>query len=130
MLLMAEHWHGRSWVDSFRLLTLFLKKKLGLRVPNELAHPIYSNHFIARGEIYREYVQSCLIPTIHFMKNNVKVFSQDAGYRIRTSKSKDVKENLGYETASSRKDWPISVFLLERLFSIWINEKNLHLSSL
>src|SRR5687767_3693001 len=69
MLYMARHWHGQVWIDSFSLLSCFLQENLVIKVPNEVRHSIYENHFISRGEIYRNYVRSCLIPVIHFMQS-------------------------------------------------------------
>ena len=34
------------------------------------------------------------------------------------------QEIQAYQKASGRQDWPIAPFILERLFSIWINDKN------
>src|SRR5690349_8266010 len=124
MLFMAQHWHGQSWIDSFDLLSSFLRKNLEIEIPVELTYPIYGNHFIARGEIYRDYVQSCLIPTIHFMEKEESVFNRDAGYRGQKEMIGDFEAISDYEKNSGRKDWMIGVFLLERLFSIWINAKH------
>jgi hypothetical protein len=41
---------------------------------------IYKNHFIARGQIYRDYVYSCLIPVIGYMQHG-NVFNKGSGYR-------------------------------------------------
>ncbi len=125
MLFMARHWHGQAWIDSFSLLSSFLNENLGIRIPIELNYPIYGNHFIAKGEIYHDYVQSCLIPAINFMEGEKNVFTQDAGYRACKEMTGDIEATREYEKASGRKDWMIGVFLLERLFSIWINEKSL-----
>lgn len=118
MLFMARHWHGQGWIDSFSELSLFLGKNLGIKVPIELSCPIYGNHFIARGEIYGDYVRSCLIPVIHFMNSHQSVFSKPAGYRARKEFGGNIEAIRDYEMASGRKEWMIGVFLLERLFSM------------
>lgn len=130
MLFMAQHWHGQAWVDSFSLIAKFLSEKLGIEVASELTYSIYGNHFIARNELYRDYVRSCLIPSIQFMEDNAEVFNQDAGYRARKNKPASVEAIEDYEKVSRRRDWPIGVFLLERLFSIWINGKGFHVVNL
>jgi hypothetical protein len=130
MLFMARHWHGKAWINSFSLLSSFLTEDLGIKVPIELTFPIYENHFIAKGEIYRDYVRSCLIPVIHFTESQGDVFTQDAGYRAQKEGTGDIEGIIEYEKASGRSDWAIGVFLLERLFSIWINEKDLHVINL
>lgn len=130
MLFMAQNWHGQVWIDSFALLSSFLRSELGISVPEELNYPIYGNHFIARGEIYRNYVSSCLIPTIQFMESEGEIFTKDSGYRILKERTGDLKAIIDYEKAAGRKDWMIGVFLLERLFSIWINERGLNVINL
>lgn len=130
MLSMASHWHGKVWTDSFMLLSSFLHDDLGIEIPEELAHPIYGNHFVATKHIYHNYVQSCLIPTINFMKNSEDIFIQSAGYRAIKESSGDFAAIADYEVASGRQDWPIGVFLLERLFSLWINNKGFYVINL
>lgn len=130
MLFMARQWHGQAWINSFSLLSFFLNQNLGINVPSELNYSIYENHFIARGEIYRDYVYSCLIPVIRFMESHGNVFNQASGYRTRKEMTGDIEAIIDYEKASGHKDWMISVFLLERLFSIWINEKHLQVINL
>ena len=99
-------------------------------MPVELNYPIYENHFIARGEIYRDYVRTCLIPVIDFMETQGNIFTQDAGYRARKEMTGDIEAIIEYEKATGRKDWMIGVFLLERLFSIWINERGFNVINL
>jgi hypothetical protein len=130
MLFMANHWHGKVWTDSFMLLSSFLRDNLGIEMPEELAHPIYGNHFVAKKYIYHNYVRSCLIPTINFMKNSENIFMQGTGYRAIKENSGDFETIADYEVASGARDWPIGVFLLERLFSIWVNDKGFHVVNL
>lgn len=123
-LQMAVNWHGEAWTNAFKSLRPFLST-FG-RVPDELTYPIYENHFIARREIYQEYVSSCLLPAIHFIGLN-PVFYVDSGY---LPKKKDQTEITRVQTILGRKDWPILPFILERLFSIWINNKGLKVINL
>lgn len=124
-LVMAENWHGQAWTDAYNALKPFLKEKLG-RVPEELKYAIYENHFIANGQIYRDYVSNFLIPAIEFISDN-PVFYADAGYR---SKKKDQSEIDRVCKLLNRTDWPLLPFLLERLFSFYINDKNLNVINL
>lgn len=112
-LLMARQWHGDAWGIALDELRKFIK------VPQEIKHTIYENHFVASKDIYKLYVNSCLLPCIDFMSSN-SVFLLDAGY----AKNKSAEEVQRYQQLTGRKDWPIGVFILERLFSIWINKKN------
>jgi hypothetical protein len=124
-LVMAENWHGRAWTDAYNALKPFLKEKLG-RVPEELKYAIYENHFIARGELYRDYVNSFLIPAIDFISTE-PVFYTDSGY---LQKKRDNEEINRVQGLLNRQDWPILPFLLERLFSFYINDKNLNVINL
>ena len=106
-------WHGQAARDALNEFKAFI------RIPNVVEHAIYENHFIARHEIYCTYVKEVLAPAIAFMEDR-EVFFRDSGY---IHKKKDQKEIEAYQKASGRKDWPIAPFILERLFSIYINRK-------
>ncbi len=127
VLLNASHWHGKAWDDAFIVLKGFLKRDLGIKVPDELSVAIYENHFIAKGEIYRSYVSECLTPTIRFIQNE-GVFSADSGYLQK--KKWDQEAIKDYQMKSWRLDWPIAPFILERLFSIWIEGRGYKLVNL
>lgn len=114
-LMMAKNWHGPAWEIGLNSL-----KKI-IKVPSEITTPIYENHFITRREIYHDYVK-CLSETIDYMADKMDVFGADSGYLTKLHREPErVRE---YQQKTGRKDWPIGVFLLERLFSIWIEGKN------
>jgi hypothetical protein len=119
VMAMASHWHGRSWDDAISDLRQFIK------VPKDIKHAIYENHFIARGDIYKAYVTDCLLPCIDYMSTR-DVYFADSGYRTR----KTHEQVLEYQAKTGRSDWPISTFILERLFSIYINDKNYNVINL
>jgi len=112
-LTMARQWHGMAWEKGLQELKKFIK------IPTELNYAIYENHFVARKDIYQSYVNECLLPCIDFMSAR-SVFFDDSGY----ARNKPEKEVQQYKNLTGRNDWPICVFLLERLFSIWIHNKN------
>lgn len=118
-LLMASQWHGKAWDDAFTVFKRDFLSTLGIKIKHELSKSVYENHFIAKSEIYKEYVQTCLTPAISFMDQNV-LFKTDSGYVRKKRDPKEVKE---YQEKTGRKDWPIAPFILERLFSIWIEGK-------
>jgi hypothetical protein len=124
-LAIAPNWHGQAWKDALNALKPFLKSKLG-RVPEELNYAIYENHFIARREIYHDYVNTFLIPAIEFMGSD-PVYFVEANYQ---SKKKDEEEIKRVKRLLNMNDWPIAPFLLERLFSFYINDKNLNVKKL
>lgn len=119
-LAMASNWHGKAWDDAFVVFKRYLYNQHHIKVPDELTNTIYENHFIARGDLYRDYVRTCLIPCIEFVATDL-FFSVDAGY----AKRKRAHEVAEYTAKTGLKDWQIGVFILERLFSIWIERKNL-----
>jgi hypothetical protein len=118
-LVMAEAWHGSPWTCALKELKKFIN------VPRELNHPIYENHFIATKEIYHEYVLSFLNPVIAYMSYR-PVFFADSNYAKRKSES----DRKRYSERTGKSDWPIAPFILERLFSIWINDKQFKIINL
>lgn len=110
---MAAHWHGKAWVNAIDDLRSFIK------IPVKLKHVIYENHFVARSEIYNDYVSSMLRPCIDYISTR-DVYFADAGY----AKRKTAQEAEEYRKLTGRNDYPIAPFVLERLFSIYINDKN------
>lgn len=112
-LYMASIWHGRAWLEAIKELRKFIK------IPSEVRHSIYENHFVARSEIYKDYVSTCLLPAMEFMSTR-PVFFGPSGY----AKKKSIDEVEEYRKKTGKIDWPIAPFVLERLFSIWINDQN------
>lgn len=118
-LAMASMWHGQAWDKAFDVFKREFLPTIGITCPDELNNAIYENHFIAKREIYHDYVAKALRPAIAFMDTR-DVFREDSGYINKKRNAQEVKE---YQDKSGRNDWPIGVFILERLFSIWINKK-------
>lgn len=121
MLHNARKWHGEernnyAWENAINEL-----KKI-MFIPEEVKTPIYENHFIARKEIYHEYILGCLAPCIEFMSCN-SLFFVDSGYAQKKERTQP-GEVERYRKQTGRNDWPIAPFVLERLFSIWINDKS------
>lgn len=125
MLANARYWHGGvqhnfAWDDAETEMKKFI------RIPDEVKTPIYENHFIARKEIYHSYVNDCLIPAMEFIGEK-EVFKKDSGYAVKKERDRDgngPEAVRKYRERTGRNDWPIAPFILERLFSIWINDKN------
>ena len=130
-LYMASAWHGAAWDDAFKLFIDGFLSDIGIQIPDyrngiDLKKAIYENHFIASKEVYQDYVNRCLKPAIHFMDGR-DVFGADSGYITKKRDADEIKE---YQQTSGRRDWPIAPFILERLFSIWINDKDLKIINL
>lgn len=120
-LLNASQWHGKAWDDAFAVFKRWIYSDLHFKVPDELSRAIYENHFIARRDIYHDYVGSCLIPAISFVASD-PVFMVDSGYGKKIGAIR-LRE---YQDRTGRKDYPIAPFILERLFSVWIEGKGLN----
>lgn len=118
-LAMASMWHGEAWDKAFSVFNKEFLPTIGIVCPDELKKAIYENHFIAKREIYHDYVNTVLKPAIDFMDER-DVFRENSGYINKKRNSEEVK---AYQEKSGRQDWPIGVFILERLFSIYINDK-------
>lgn len=89
---------------------------LGLKV-NEPKHTIYSNFFIAKKEIFIEY-QNLLKKAIELLETKYKEQAwKDSGYKGLPSER--LKEVTGLEY------YTFHTFILERLMSIWIDNKQI-----
>lgn len=110
---LATKWHGQAFTDAINDLRSFIK------VPQKLKYAIYENHFICRGDIYKAYVNDCLSPVMHYCGTR-DIYMVDSRYR-KTKPAHEVEE---YTKKTGRLDWPILPFVLERLFSVWINDKD------
>lgn len=117
-------WHKTE--SALRALKEFNKF---IRFPDEVKNAIYENHFIAKRDLYQEYVSTCLIPAMEFMNERPEIFMADAGYINRKSGA-EREAMLKKLAVWGKVDYPISPFLLERLFSIWIDKKNLKVIAL
>lgn len=127
-LAMARNWHGKAWIDAFTSLKIYLHGHHICKVPDELTNTIYENHFIAKRKIYSDYVSQCLNPVLQFIKSEGGVFDADSGYLQK--KIRDQEAVSDYQKVSGRTDWPIAPFILERLFSIWIENKGFKIINL
>lgn len=129
MLNMARHWHGQAWVKGFEKMCWYLWHAFGIRITGELKHPIYENHFIAKREIYQDYVNVLRYMMEIMAQDKYKdIFMAPSGYAKRKRANPEevgrIKTLLGFE------DWPLLPFLLERLFSIYINDKGFNVIKL
>jgi hypothetical protein len=127
MLHMANVYHGGSMHD-YAWDNAMKELKNIIDIPEEVETPIYENAFICRSDIYKSYVAGCLNPVIDFMSTR-SVFFADSGY-ARKKERTDPKAVEIYKAKTGRLDWPIAPFVLERLFSIWINGKQFKIINL
>ena len=120
MLGALDAWHPGS---SAILRKIF--KKLGHKMVERPNFPIYQNAFCAKTDIYKRYVEEFLNPAmllIHFDEEIHHLAFQNSNYtRTITNIPVDlvrIKRLLGLDY------YPLVPFLLERCFSLWIEDKN------
>lgn len=89
---------------------------LNLKV-KEPKYVVYSNFFIARTDIYKEYVNNIIKPAIELLETKYKEqVWKDSKYQGLGKEKLKQCTGLDY--------YPFHTFILERLFSIWIENKN------
>lgn len=121
MLAAAERWH-----PEFKSIFGRICREIGLCVPAEVKTPIYFNHFVARRELYQEYVATALAPAMAVMDQDPiisRLCWQDSGYvKLKGMIPQTVADKWGY--------YPMHPFILERLFSVFIDSKDLNIKTL
>lgn len=76
---------------------------------------IYWNYFVAKPEIYKEYVDEWLIPAINAMIEMPDLM-QNSGYPKKLPETLQKKWGIAH--------YPYHPFICERLISVFINQKN------
>lgn len=123
MLAAAEVWHPG-------FLKIFDKMlgAIGVSRPGEIKTPIYQNHFSARTQIYKDYIQSYLSPVMDAMvsdKELNEMVMRDSHYSDLTHQTAEhLQEKIGINY------YPLVPFLLERLFSVYVHNKKLNVTPL
>lgn len=124
MLAMANQWHPQ-FMPTIKLLW----SKLGYKMPEEAKQPVYQNHFCARTDIYKHYVNEFLAPAIELTEKDVEMrekMIQPSGYGTlsRDCDLKSVKAKLGMP------DYPIAPFILERCPALWFTMHRINVTYL
>jgi hypothetical protein len=88
--------------------------KLQLTLPKEVDKVVYSNFFLAKGNVYKEYVNSVVIPALNYMENEIwEEVNKDAQYKSGLSREQLLKyTGLEY--------YNFVTFVLERMLSVWL----------
>lgn len=80
---------------------------------------VYQNHFIAKTEIYKKYVEQMLLPCVNEMKKEgtylSKLLWRDSKYSYAKKVPNEVKMKV-----FGVPYYPLHPFICERLFSIWL----------
>ena len=117
-----EGWHKGS-----REILGKIFSKLGKPFPKKPKFPIYQNAFCARAGVYKRYVTEFLDPAMELMATDEEIRNlcfQDSGYNETIDRRpvdfSRTKKYLGLPY------YPMHPFILERCFSIWLDDKNLN----
>lgn len=117
------------WHPGTREILRQICEKIGLKwwYNRPLAHPIYQNAFCARAEVYKEYVQTALIPAMKVMEHDKTIRDLcwvDAGYEKLKGPNQEWADRI--RKFLNVPYCPLHPFLLERLFSVWIEGRKLN----
>lgn len=118
----AEHYHP----GFIRMITSIIRE-IGLmdEVPSKIDHIILFNHFVARSEIYEQYVTEVLNPAMEAMKGMDDLW-QDAKY---IKPMPEVLKNRFFR-AFGKPYYPFHPFLLERLPSLFVQKHKLNVKQI
>lgn len=93
--------------------------KLGVEFTTEPAHAIYSNFYVARYDILKDYVENYIIPSIVLFETDMREIAWEHS-RYQNLSKEDLMKYTGLNY------YPMHSFILERMFSIYLhNNQNL-----
>lgn len=84
--------------------------------PEIYQDPIYCNYFVARSEIYEEFVKDMLIPAMDFMKTMPALY-ENSHYPHPLPENLHSKFNVQH--------WPYHPFICERMFTFFVHIRKL-----
>lgn len=126
MLTSAERWH-----EGFKATMKKCLDVIDQKMPAEVKTPIYQNSFMARLDIYQDYVKNWLNPIM------IATLSDPALFELMTVDSK--YSSLAKKDAASPEYlqekigmpfYPMSPFILERLFSVYCHNNRINVTQL
>lgn len=126
MIAAASIWH-----PGFRETMTKIVNGIGKKMPTEVKVPIYQNAFSAKREIYLDYVNDYLNPAMELVKNDPEIYklaTVDSNYTKLNKKDAASAEYLQEKIGFSY--YPLITFILERLFSVYVHNKNIKVSYL
>ena len=122
MLGAAEVWH-----PGFNKIFLNMLETAGIPRPWKVKTPIYQNAFSAKTTIYRDYINIYLIPAMSVLSSSLKDSAMsDSHYSklVRDVAPEYLQSKLGVPWT------PLAPFLLERLFSVYVQNKGIKVTQL
>ena len=120
-----------NWHPGFREAMTKIVEGIGKKMPSEVKIPIYQNAFSAKREIYQDYVNDYLSPAMELVKNDPEIYklaTVDSHYtkliRNDGASAEYLQEKIGMPY------YPLITFILERLFSVYVHNKNIKVTFL
>lgn len=118
-----------TWHPNFRQTMTKIVEGIGKKMPSEVKIPIYQNAFAAKREIYQDYITDYLNPAMELVKNDPEIYklaTVDSHYtkltRDDSVKSDYLMSKIGFSY------YPLITFILERLFSVYIQNKKINVT--
>jgi hypothetical protein len=95
-------------------------KHTGLEYIEDVKNIVYSNFFIAKTEIYKDYIENIIKPSIKILQNELWEYAnKDSTYKGLSPE--ELEEQIGM------RYYNMITFTLERLFSQYIQNKKLNI---
>lgn len=119
--------YHKGFRETFRKILM----AIDVPAPHEVKIPIYQNHFSAKREIYQDYIKRYLKPAIEVMENDPeirKLAMADSNYSVLDKASPEKLDRL--EKLIGMRFYPLSPFLLERLFSVYVQNERIKVTHL
>lgn len=120
---------GERWHKGFTTCITKIVEGIGSRCPGEVKIPIYQNAFIAKREIYQDYVKNWLTPAMELILNDQainKLALADSNYSNLAKKDAATPEYL--QEKIGMPWYPLAPFILERLFSIYVHNNKINVT--
>jgi hypothetical protein len=86
---------------------------------------IYFNYFVARPQVYEDYIKSLLEPAIHLMEHDPEVKKLvNINSHYKKPVTPELKAQTGYDY------YPLHAFICERLINLYVAKNQAHLKTL
>ena len=120
VIVLANHYHN-GYLEAMKIIC----SKIGLQYhENSNRCHIYSNHFVAKKTVYKEYVNKVLLPAMEVMNDKTitrlqEILFTDTGYKATDKGAiKNIQHKFGLNY------YPMHTFLCERLPTLWLDSNH------
>lgn len=119
------------WHPKFLPAIDLLWQKLGIKRPHDTRSPIYQNHYVARTDIYKDYVVNFLDPAMELIKTDQQlneIMMSPANYESLVNPPVEIIERLKQFLGIDY--YPMCPFVLERCPALYFEMKKIKVSYL